>query len=206
MTETYYDILDISENASEDEIEKAYRNQVKENHPDVSSAPDATERFKQIQTAYNVLSDVNKRARYDRLGHSQFVSMQNGAVSQSSSTKNGDKSQSSDRRKQRSSDSVDHSPSGPGRVDWATTSPYNCGSSTTRATVGLGIATLGPFLSIIASVVLWFVIPPLALNWSPAIKLLAVGVTVIAITAFSILASEYIIGTDRRFLTALGIR
>jgi molecular chaperone DnaJ len=64
----YYDVLGVSRNASPDEVKKAYRSLARECHPDVSDAPDAESRFKQINEAYEVLSDAEKRAAYDRFG------------------------------------------------------------------------------------------------------------------------------------------
>ncbi len=65
----YYDVLGVSRAASSDELKKAYRRLAREYHPDVSNAPNADERFKEISEAYEVLSDDQKRAAYDRFGH-----------------------------------------------------------------------------------------------------------------------------------------
>ncbi len=65
----YYKILGVERNASEDEIRKAYRKLAKKYHPDYNpSDKPAEERFKEINEAYEVLSDSNKRSHYDRLG------------------------------------------------------------------------------------------------------------------------------------------
>lgn len=65
----YYQILNVSKNASQDEIKKAYRNLAREYHPDVNpDDPDAEEKFKDINEAYQVLSDKEKRDKYDRFG------------------------------------------------------------------------------------------------------------------------------------------
>lgn len=64
----YYAILGISREASSDEIKKAYRRLAREYHPDVNKDPGASEKFKEISTAYEVLSDDAKRDRYDRGG------------------------------------------------------------------------------------------------------------------------------------------
>ncbi|GAB4340342.1 MAG: molecular chaperone DnaJ [Phototrophicales bacterium] len=69
MAKDYYDILGVSRNASKEEIKKAFRKLARQYHPDVSTAPDAEERFKEINEAYEVLSDDEKRSRYDRFGH-----------------------------------------------------------------------------------------------------------------------------------------
>lgn len=64
----YYEVLGISKGASDDEIKKAYRKLAKQYHPDVNKAPDAEAKFKEINEAYEVLSDPQKKANYDRFG------------------------------------------------------------------------------------------------------------------------------------------
>ncbi len=64
----YYEVLGISKTASEDEIKKAYRSLAKKYHPDVSKEPNAEEKFKEVQKAYDCLSDPSKRENYDRYG------------------------------------------------------------------------------------------------------------------------------------------
>ena len=70
---TFYDILGLSRGASKEEIKSAYRKLARKHHPDVNKAPDAAEAFKQVQQAYEVLSDEKKRKLYDRVGHEAFV-------------------------------------------------------------------------------------------------------------------------------------
>lgn len=65
----YYEVLGVQRNATEAEIKKAYRGLARQYHPDVSSAPNAEDKFKEINEAYEVLSDQEKRATYDRFGH-----------------------------------------------------------------------------------------------------------------------------------------
>lgn len=72
MAKEYYDILGVDEDASEDEIKKAYRKKAKKYHPDMNPDLDkeeAEERFKEVTEAYEVLSDPDKRAQYDQFGH-----------------------------------------------------------------------------------------------------------------------------------------
>ncbi|MBI3286755.1 MAG: molecular chaperone DnaJ [Chloroflexi bacterium] len=65
---SYYEILGVDPSASEQEIKRAYRRLARQYHPDVNKGPDASERFKEINEAYEVLSDPQKRAQYDRFG------------------------------------------------------------------------------------------------------------------------------------------
>ena len=65
----YYELLGISRSANETEIKRAFRRLARECHPDVSDAPDAPERFKEIVEAYEVLSKPEAREIYDRYGH-----------------------------------------------------------------------------------------------------------------------------------------
>lgn len=74
MTETFYDVLGVAEDATTDEIEAAYRERLKETHPDVSDDEDAGRATKTLIEARDVLVDEAERARYDRLGHDAYVS------------------------------------------------------------------------------------------------------------------------------------
>ncbi len=64
----YYKILEVSRNATEKEIKSAYRKLARKYHPDVNKSKDASEKFKDVNEAYEVLSDPQKRHRYDSLG------------------------------------------------------------------------------------------------------------------------------------------
>lgn len=69
----YYEVLGVKKEASDEELKKAYRKLAKENHPDLHPGDKECEaRFKEINEAYEVLSDPDKRAKYDRFGHAAF--------------------------------------------------------------------------------------------------------------------------------------
>jgi molecular chaperone DnaJ len=69
MAKDYYEILGVSRDASKEQIKRAFRGLARQYHPDVSSEPNAEAKFKEINEAYEVLSDDGKRAQYDRFGH-----------------------------------------------------------------------------------------------------------------------------------------
>ncbi|HOJ93526.1 MAG TPA: molecular chaperone DnaJ [Dictyoglomaceae bacterium] len=65
----YYEILGVDRNATQEDIKKAYRKLVRQYHPDLNKDPGAQDKFKEINEAYEVLSDPQKRAQYDRFGN-----------------------------------------------------------------------------------------------------------------------------------------
>jgi molecular chaperone DnaJ len=71
----YYESLGVDRNASPDELKSAYRQLAKEYHPDVNGEPGAEDRFKEVNEAYAVLSDDERRAAYDRFGHAGLKGM-----------------------------------------------------------------------------------------------------------------------------------
>jgi molecular chaperone DnaJ len=71
----FYEILGVQKNASTEDIKSAFRKLARQYHPDVSKEPDAEERFKEINEAYGVLSDPQKRARYDQFGRAGLGEM-----------------------------------------------------------------------------------------------------------------------------------
>jgi molecular chaperone DnaJ len=77
----YYDTLGVPRSADEKEIKKAYRNLARKYHPDVCKEPGAEEKFKQINEAYSVLSDDQKKAQYDNMGHETFTNASKGSYS-----------------------------------------------------------------------------------------------------------------------------
>lgn len=72
MKQDFYETLGVSKNASKDEIKSAYRKSALKFHPDKNKAPDAEEKFKEINEAYEVLSNDEKKAAYDQYGHAAF--------------------------------------------------------------------------------------------------------------------------------------
>lgn len=72
MSKSLYTTLELSPGASDAEIKKAYRRLARQYHPDVNKDPAAEEKFKEINAAYEVLSDKEKKAKYDQFGDSMF--------------------------------------------------------------------------------------------------------------------------------------
>lgn len=68
----YYEVLGVSKTATQDEIKSVYRKLAKQYHPDLNKSPDAPAKFKEVQEAYEVLSDQQKRAQYDQFGFAAF--------------------------------------------------------------------------------------------------------------------------------------
>src|SRR5579862_8034686 len=75
----YYEVLGVSKTASAEELKRAYRNLAKRYHPDVNKTADAADKFKELQSAYETLSDDNKRRQYDRFGPEGVNGMAGGA-------------------------------------------------------------------------------------------------------------------------------
>jgi curved DNA-binding protein len=72
MAKSLYETIGVSESASADEIKKAYRKLARKYHPDINKDPEAVDKFKEINAAYEVLSDEKKKAQYDQYGDQMF--------------------------------------------------------------------------------------------------------------------------------------
>ena len=72
MAKSLYEVLGVNENASQDEIKKAYRKLARKYHPDICKKPECEEKFKEINTAYEILGDEEKRKQYDTMGDNMF--------------------------------------------------------------------------------------------------------------------------------------
>jgi len=78
MSHTYYEVLGVEEDAPQEDVESAYRERVKETHPDLNDEDDAADQFREVVRAEEVLGDAEERARYDELGHDAYVSRVDG--------------------------------------------------------------------------------------------------------------------------------
>ncbi|MEG1597135.1 MAG: molecular chaperone DnaJ [Bacilli bacterium] len=76
--EDYYETLGVNKNASDADIKSAFRKLAKQYHPDVNKDSGAEAKFKEVQEAYSVLSDSQKRSQYDQFGHDAFTNGSNG--------------------------------------------------------------------------------------------------------------------------------
>jgi len=72
MSKSLYETLGVSENSNADEIKKAYRKLARKYHPDINKEESAVDKFKEINAAYEVLSDTEKKAQYDQFGDQMF--------------------------------------------------------------------------------------------------------------------------------------
>jgi DnaJ-class molecular chaperone len=89
MKRDFYDVLGVSKSASKDEIKSAYRKMALKYHPDRNKEPNAEEKFKEINEAYEVLSNDQKKGAYDQYGHAAFDPSSGGFGGQTHTQQNG---------------------------------------------------------------------------------------------------------------------
>lgn len=73
MTEDFYDLMDVDEDASQEDIKDAFREKVQEYHPDLNDDPRAQAQFTALKKAYDTLGNPSERTSYDRMGHEDYV-------------------------------------------------------------------------------------------------------------------------------------
>ncbi|EMA30923.1 J domain-containing protein [Halobiforma nitratireducens] len=133
MVETYYEVLEVDPDATQADIEAAYRERVLETHPDQSDDADAATEFQRVTEAESVLSDESERARYDRLGHDAYVRLEGGPTLEDTGTT----ADSTDRTETSAADSTDRT-----RTDSADGGTGGSRRSTTTAgSAGSGTST-----------------------------------------------------------------
>ncbi|MFD1645290.1 DnaJ domain-containing protein [Haloarchaeobius litoreus] len=98
----FYELLEIDEDASQDEVKEAFRSKVREYHPDLNDDPDAPAQFNALKKAYETLNDSSERNAYDRLGHRDYVAKRiggfpSGDIWGSRSSESGDSADSTSR-------------------------------------------------------------------------------------------------------------
>lgn len=208
MTETYYDRLGVANTATLEEIQAAWKEKVRIYHPDVSDAPNATEEFKKIKEAYEVLSDGKERKRYDSLGHSAYVS-DGQSVSHSSGRRENQHSTQSSRTHEetqqsarRTSKNVVHDHSDLSDIEEMNVpgSPYELGDSRVIAALALSLCALLPIASIITYLWVWITIRPVTGRWSSFIGFPLGALVLIVITLGVSVLAETLMDTERRLV------
>lgn len=146
MPENFYDLLGVDEDATEEELKRAYRQRAREYHPDVNADDRAGAQFKTVRRAYDVLRDGTERSKYDRLGHETYVRKhmqglpKESSSSGSSSSRSSSASQtstwssSSSSQSSRSSTSTSRSSTGTGSRSGSANSTRWNGSTGSRGT------------------------------------------------------------------------
>jgi molecular chaperone DnaJ len=134
MTRTYYEILGVSEDATRDAIDSAYRERVKETHPDLNDEADAADQFRDVVRAEKVLGNEAERARYDDLGHDAYVTQVDGtnAAGTERSPWTADRSKGKETSKSSASTATNYSGDWGTETDTAETSSTAAGKQRSR--------------------------------------------------------------------------
>lgn len=134
MTRTYYEVLGTAEDASQDTIESAYRERVKETHPDLNDEADAADKFREVVRAEKVLGNEAERARYDDLGHDDYVTKVDGtnAAGTERSPWTADRSKEEETRESSESTSTNYSSDWGTETDTAETTSTAAGKQRSR--------------------------------------------------------------------------
>lgn len=127
MAETYYERLDVATDASVESIERAYRDRLKETHPDVSDDPRAAARTRALIEARRVLTDEHERAVYDRIGHAAYTAADSDASEPESTSETGSTTSTTGQTAAGAGTSTDHG-------SWAAADASTAGGAT--ATTG----------------------------------------------------------------------
>lgn len=164
MTEDFYDLLDVPEDASQEEITAAFREQVRVYHPDLNDDDRAQAQFVALKKAYDVLDDPTERQAYDRLGHETYVAKRTSGLpsadvfgtdvdadtdtdtddepsSETASTSTGDESSDRTERRRSSSSTAATSGTGPTAAGTATASTATSSATASRTAAASGTAS-----------------------------------------------------------------
>ncbi|WP_435349496.1 DnaJ domain-containing protein [Haloarchaeobius sp. HRN-SO-5] len=144
----FYDLLEIDEDASQEEVKQAFRTKVREYHPDLNDDPDAPAQFNALKKAYETLEDSSERNAYDRLGHRDYVAKRIGGFPSGDIwARTGDDGRSTQSRQTRdsSSGSRSHATSSHSRSrsTSSTTSSSTRGASSSTAGSSSGTSSTG---------------------------------------------------------------
>lgn len=187
----YYDILELNPEASQAEIEEAYKQKVKETHPDQSDHPNAAQQFIQVKEAYDVLSDPDQRKSYDQHGVSGAES---GSASATQSTTAADAEGVGWRAYTRDSDNADEMWEGVQQQSEKPPTVDEIGSSRV-------IAAIGNMIAAVTGAVLGLVLIMYPLSWlqgeSFSIILILFGMLVFVLVLGGV---EKFLGTYRQLL------
>ena len=140
MTEDFYDLLEISSDASQDEIKDAYREQVRVYHPDHNDDDRARAQFTAVKKAYDILGDPVERKAYDRMGHRDYVAKRTSGIPSPDVWQSTENSQSSEKTTPDDSQ-ADETSSGETFTYSSSSSSSSSGSTTSKRASATGATT-----------------------------------------------------------------